>query len=209
MSANATPFPSEARGSVSRWPEVGIHLDSADRLPNGLEFVILLAVVFPYVSPLIRFPAEVQPWAPLLAWATVTWMAITRIRTPRMRRENLALVIFGIIFLVHVNPAINASLFYIRRVRRFYSEPDWCSSDGKCASLTGQVVLLATTVYAFFAVLNKCRSQLSGQSYHHSFRPRHNSRVVVPPAAEATDWSAVYLFLFALRCAVLTFGIPK
>ncbi|MBX3132790.1 MAG: hypothetical protein KF689_05315 [Gemmatimonadaceae bacterium] len=135
----------------------------------------------------------------------MTWMAITRIRTPRMRRENLALVIFGIIFLVHVNPAINASLlFYIRKSAAFLLGTGlvFLGQRVRPRSL-GKVVLLATTVYAFFAVL-QYMSEPTFWSIVSPLVPVRDTiredRGAASLAPEATDFgfTAVYLFLFAL-----------
>lgn len=197
------PYPSSARdGSLH---DSGLLAHDGEQFPIGIETVILMSVVFPYVSPLIRFPAEVQPWAPLLAWMSVLWMTVSRVRPLNMRRGNLALVVFGVIFLVHVNPAINASLlFYVRKSAAFLLGVGLVFLGQRMRpSSLGNAVLVAVVAYAAFAVLQYASEPLFW-SIVSPFVPLRDTiredRGAASLAPEATDFgfTAVYLFLFAL-----------
>lgn len=174
-------------------------------IPNWLELTVLLAVVFPYVSPLIRFPAEVQPWAPLLAWLAVCWVAIRKSQPPSMRMGNFALVLFGVAFLVHIDPAMDASvLFYVRKSAAFLLGVGLVFLGHRVRPRhLGPVVLVAVVTYAAFATLQYIAEPLFWSIVSPIVPIRDNireDRGAASLAPEATDFgfTAVFLFLFAL-----------
>lgn len=170
-----------------------------------------LLCLMPYVSPGIRFPAQVQPWAAIMGLVGVVAIAMTARKLP-LTRSDLVLVFLSLIFIVFIDVNGQQDLFaFLRKSFVFalslsvmiyarYIEPKHLKT----------ALIIAIALYAIFAVMQYVAHGLYS-SIVPIFVPIQDlyigERGAASLAPEATDlgFTTAYLALFV---GVLTF-LPR
>ena len=169
-----------------------------------LLFACYLAILFPYVSPVYRFPSEVQPWAALLAWFA-TLNLLTGGKFAKFRKSEWLLLAISIYFLgyVYMDAAFDL-LFYLKKSGAFLLSLGiyWIAARCRIESLR-RIFPLVVWTYFTFALLQ----YVSGASYVALATPWVPVRDIVVAergaaslAPEATDFglTAVYFMILTL-----------
>ena len=113
-----------------------------------------LAIMLPYVSPVYRFPSEVQPWAAVLAWL-VSIDLVLRGRFARLRTSEWLILAISFYFLCYIYRDSEFDLLlYLKKSGAFLLSLGiyWIAARARINSLRS-VLSLAVWMYFIFALL--------------------------------------------------------
>ena len=119
-----------------------------------LLFTCFLAILLPYVSPVYRFPSEVQPWAALLAWF-VSFDLLLRAKFARFRTSEWLILAISTYFLCYVYVDADFDLlFYLKKSGAFFLSLGiyWISARTP-VHLLRRALPLVVWIYFIFALL--------------------------------------------------------
>jgi len=170
-----------------------------------MQFAILLTAFMPYCSLVLRFPADVQPWAALLSW--LYWIMLTQKQgwKARLNSWDVVLFCFCSFFLVYVytDGGVSAAA-YLRKTMVFLLSIAilWSARYFRVSHMR-KALTFATCTYLFFAVLQYLSTPAYvalGGLFSRLKNINIGRRGAASLAPEATDFglTMVYVILFAL-----------